>query len=244
MVEFFLLAEFIKRWQFISVSLQFKMSRRRISAMMLLSLLLLEKPLRTLKGEFADNRNTVLVNDNYYSTEAARAHFNVNGINFISSIQSGRFSTLISNLRIHGGECDKPGMTSAIIKRATGEILVHHWDADPNVGHKYCLANCFQTCPTTRSREGVIPGYSYYKVMFSLCDAFNRALHDRLWPHRCGGGKSNGHMGHIHKFAMGCVIQNTINAYCDINKIPYTSFKDLAIQLSDELFDYAMEQPN
>ena len=75
--------------------------------------------------------------------------------------------------------------------------------------------------------------------MFNGCDVYNRSLHDRKWPHRCGGRKCSGQDGHGHKFAIACIVQNTFNAYHSINNLESRSFKDNCIKLSNDLFKYA-----
>lgn len=46
----------------------------------------------------------------------------------------------------------------------------------------------------------------------SICDHSNRALQNRTFHHR----SSSDHAVHDN-FAMSCILQNVINAYCDIN---------------------------
>ena len=42
-------------------------------------------------------------------------------------------------------------------------------------------------------------------------------LHDRKRPHKNGGRNIPGDEGHIHNFAMSCILQNTFNAYIEMN---------------------------
>ena len=53
-----------------------------------------------------------------------------------------------------------------------------------------------------RNNTGVIPGYSYYKWLFEVCDRFNRNLHDRSWPHTRGGNGTQGDYLNAHCFYM------------------------------------------
>lgn len=77
--------------------------------------------------------------------------------------------------------------------------------------------------------------------MFNACDKFNRALHDRKWPHKHGGRNKPGDNGLQHNFAFSCVLQNTFNAYEAINEKGDSlgNYSDNCLELSIELFEYA-----
>ena len=74
-----------------------------------------------------------------------------------------------------------------------------------------------------------VPSCCDYGEMFSACDAYNRRINNRTWPHRHGGRKRLGDMGKFSSFASGCVLQNTFNAYCDMNSVDRNSLIYLAI---------------
>ena len=77
--------------------------------------------------------------------------------------------------------------------------------------------------------------------MFSTCDKFNRALHDRKWPHRAGGRDTMADVGTQDSFAFACILQNTFNAYRSLNGVNITdySFKVYCLELADSLFAHA-----
>ena len=64
---------------------------------------------------------------------------------------------------------------------------------------------------------------------------------DRKWPHKNGGRNIPGDEGHHHNFAMSCILQNTFNAYIEINSINPVEyeFKKYCAILSDKLFEHA-----
>ena len=57
------------------------------------------------------------------------------------------------------------------------------------------------------------PAYDEYKMMFSLCDIFNRNLHDRGWPLSIGGHGIYGEARVQHNFAMASILENVFNVY-------------------------------
>jgi hypothetical protein len=81
------------------------------------------------------------------------------------------------------------------------------------------------------------PAYSHYKNMFEICDNFNRALHDRSWPHPRGGKGIPGDMGCHHDFLMACIMQSVRNAWLALSETDPSShsfeemMKDFAYDL-------------
>ena len=115
------------------------------------------------------------------------------------------------------------------------------------VGVKFNLSNCLikkvRINASDNEQLHTRGGYDVYKEGFAACDSFNRAMHDRRWPYRCGGGCRTGEEKHMHNFAMTCILQNTFNAYQDIREIPLqerVSFKAMCNQLADELWEKAL----
>ncbi len=83
-----------------------------------------------------------------------------------------------------------------------------------------------------------IPAFDEYGITFKTCDQFNRALHDTTWPHRHGGGTSQGDLAAIHDFLFSSILQNTINAWSDIHS-KSMDFKSFCMELADEIYEYA-----
>lgn len=152
----------------------------------------------------------------------------------------------MDNLIIHGQQVDKPGETASIWNGDTNELFIHHWDILTNIGKKYVISNAFTRTPAGRRLEGVIPIYDYYKEYFNMCDHYNRNLHDRKYPHRCGGSTKSGEEGHIHKFILACTLQNIFAIFgsIQVNTQLSFSFKQNCTALSDEICSYAMQLPN
>ena len=94
----------------------------------------------------------------------------------------------------------------------TDDLLLTH-QPPLCTGKKCVYGNCFKRRkrkrgendgPTSRT---VIPAYDHYNSLFSICDNFNRALHDRTWPHKHGVGNGvAGDLGHKHNFALSSII--------------------------------------
>jgi hypothetical protein len=118
------------------------------------------------------------------------------------------------------------------------------WDKDDRIGKKYCYSNAFRKARRTRTNSRVVPGYDLYKMSFSACDTFNRNLHDKKWPHRCGGHGTHGDEGHQNKFAMAVILQNTFNVFKALANDDERSglrFNSLCKQLSIELYEHAID---
>ena len=185
----------------------------------------------------------ILVFDSYYTDTAGRKWLNENKIKFIAAVQTERFKVLMDFLWVTTtAKVTKPGQTEAIFCPASGELFVHHWDLDAVIGKKYVLTNALKLVAPKRGSDSIVPGYDHYGQAFNACDRFNRKLHDKKYPHKTGGRNTAGEAGHIHKFIMACIVQNTLAAGDKIapkgrEKLTYLN---KCCQLSDELFAYAI----
>ena len=47
---------------------------------------------------------------------------------------------------------------------------------------------------------------------FNIVDKFNRALHDKTWPHRNTGGRIGGEYLEIFDFLLSSILENMCNA--------------------------------
>ena len=86
-----------------------------------------------------------------------------------------------------------------------------------------------------------------YSIVYGICDKFNRALHDRKWPHKHGGNHKPGDSGTQHSFALAAILENTFNVYRSVNQKDLDErydFRQYCYDLADELFDYANSLPN
>ena len=177
--------------------------------------------------------------DSYYMTKASVQVADDAGVLFVGSCKQGNFNDLVELVQY---EVKAKGDWSGVYGKSRDHIFLYNWDRDDNIGKKYCYNNAFRKLEvSTRGNDGIIPGYDLYKKSFNACDKFNRKLHDRKFPHRCGGKSKGFGDGHQHKFAMAIILQNTINLFCDVNNIkPQSmSFQAHVLSLSDELYYYA-----
>lgn len=115
------------------------------------------------------------------------------------------------------------------------------------LGLKYNLSNCMEKIPKRHARDSaydqLLGGYDVLKLGFSACDRFNRDMHEKSYPFRCGGGHSTGNAKCEHNFTMTCVLLNTYNAYIDIHEFAVDgrpSFRGVLEVLADELYLYSL----
>lgn len=155
------------------------------------------------------HQHTILVADCYYLDGAGRQALKEMQVSFICSVASNRFHELVELVR---EKVTKPGEWAGQWNSQTSELFVHAWDTAEAIGKKYVLSSAF-TQQQKRSSPYLIPAYDDYKVMFSLCDQFNRGLHDHTWPHRHGGGTRPGDLTCLFDFQFSCALQNAWNAY-------------------------------
>ena len=180
---------------------------------------------------------TILTFDSYYLCLTGRAQLLEKKIPFVASVTKERFGRLVDKVKEKVG---KPGQFAGIFRPESSETFMYMWDSDKAVGKKFALSNAFKRSPG-KLAKGSVPVYDHYKSMFNACDRYNRMLHDRKWPHKNGGRNIPGDEGHHHNFAMSCILQNTFNAYIEINSINPVEyeFKKYCVILSDKLFEHA-----
>jgi hypothetical protein len=102
-------------------------------------------------------------------------------------------------------------------------------------------------------------------VFRSYGNLFAEEMQDRKLCHKTGGKSKLGQDGQEHKLILACILHNTFAAYGFLKNnnnshhvssssssnssnggrsVQDMSFPELCIQLSDELFDYALTLPN
>jgi hypothetical protein len=170
-----------------------------------------------------DAPNTVLCFDSYYATNEARKYCNDNGIKYIGAVQSNRFQALVTNMKLLCEPVDAPGKTAAIFNEESGELFLHHYDANSDVGEKYVLSNSFTRSIGRSSTTKLCQVYDQYKVMFNSFDQFNRRLRDRKFPHRSGAGEEQGWQD--------IVINLLWPAYCRIHSLPTRSSTQITLAM-------------
>ena len=183
---------------------------------------------------------TYLVFDSYYTTSAVRSMLINRGQRFIGSVKHDRFN--IETHKIHeNGAPDKFGEWKSIYNDESGEVYTYHYDVQKGVGKKYCLSWGLERSTSKRlvkAHKDRIPAYHYYKHMFEVCDKFNRALHDRQWPHSRGGNNTQGDQGVHHDFLMAVILQNVFNAWFSVHDIDPASrtFESMCTELANSLY--------
>jgi hypothetical protein len=192
-----------------------------------------------------DGPSAWLVFDSYYTTTKVRDYLIEMGQKFIGSVKSDRF--LMETAMIHRlHTADKLGEWRSIYNPHTSEVFTYHYDTKKGVGKKYCISHGLVRTtdkPSVKECSGQIPAYSYYKNMFEVCDNYNRALHDRSWPHPRGGAGTSGDLGCHHDFLMACVLQNIRNAWLVLNATDplLYPFEDIMKDLAYELYSYSID---
>jgi hypothetical protein len=185
------------------------------------------------------NPNSILIFDNYYLSKASAQVLDDMGVKYIAGAKANNFNELVAKV---GPRVVQKGEWAGVYEPNSHHLFVHKWDRDDHVGKKYVLANCFQKCPKVRGLSYTVPAYDAYKIGFSLCDSFNRHLHDKKWPHRSGGGTKPAGDGHQHKFAMASILQNTFNLFYNVSNVDAAghSFQSNCSELANQVYEYAI----
>ena len=188
---------------------------------------------------------TFLCYDALYTSNAANESNRNCGQKYSASCNTQRFQVLRDAIH-RDFIADEIGEHKSIYNDTFSELFTYHYDTQKGVGKKYNISWGLtrHTTPTVVAKnKNDIPGYSYYKSMFEICDHFNRALHDRTWAHKRGGRNLSGDIGTHHDFLMGCIVQNTLTAYRVINNLHPTaiSFRDLVLDLACQIMVYSDE---
>ena len=164
---------------------------------------------------------------------------------FIGSVKPDRF--IVESTKIHRvNVADKIGEWRSIYNPGTNEVFTYHYDIQKGVGKKYCIAHGLEQTVEKQTVDvfsGQIPAYSYYKNMLEVCDNFNRALHNRAWPHTRGGAGVPGDIGSHHDFFMAVVMQNIRNAWLALNNTDPSSvtFEKSMKDLAYDLYSYSLD---
>ena len=175
-----------------------------------------------------------------YTTSAVRTMLINRGQRLIGSVKRDRFN--IDTHKIHENEApDKFGEWKSIYNDETREVYTYHYDVQKGVGKKYCLSWGLERSTSRQlvnSHKDSIPAYHYYKHMFEVCDKFNRALHDRQWPHIRGGNATKGDQGVHHDFLMAVILQNVFDAWFSAHDIDSSTrtFESMCTELANSLY--------
>jgi hypothetical protein len=199
------------------------------------------------------NQAADLCFDAYYATNESRKYLRTMGHRYVCSVKRDNFRQLFGDWC---NDVDKPGQWAGRMNELPDnydedptafretELAVFKWDRAKGVGQKYSLSNVYfrMTRKIGAHRSVLVPGYDLYKIGFNGCDQFNRELNDRKYPHRTGGSSAYGDMGHIHKFAMACIVHNIQNIFLNLREenARYVDFKLMCCDLADDLVERFM----
>lgn len=188
-----------------------------------------------------DNNTVLLVFDSYYTTNDAIDDLERRGIKYIGGINVIRFKKHLILLNALSPPIQKINDWSAIYNMTTKQLFVGYYSPNRKLGLKYVISNAFERVEG-RMRPGFIPVSQHYAIYFGSCDNYNKNLKDRIFCHKTGGNGMSGELGHHHKFAMACVMQNTYNLCRLIYPSRYQGkdFKTFFCDLADELVESAM----
>jgi len=128
------------------------------------------------------------VMDSFYLDNTSHPVLLEKNVPFIASIKNDRFKPLTERLKEK--VTDQGKWYGAYLPRKN-EVMVHHFSKDSNVGRKTVLSNAFKLARSRRQPEYRPPAWLEYKLSFSVCDEFNRALADTTYPFRRSSWESN-----------------------------------------------------
>ena len=188
--------------------------------------------------------STILAFDSYYFSNASRLCVMEEGVRTIASVSgSSRFREVHDFVK---AGVEQSGDFAGAYNKDTSELYLYHLHPITSIGKKSIWTNTLTIRAHERGASKYhIPGYDLYNCIFAVCDNFNRALHDRTFPHRSGGGRNgHGEMGKYWDFIRSSVIQNTVNIYITARGIDVQSisYRDICKTLSNDLFLYAVSQ--
>lgn len=191
------------------------------------------------------NPKCYLAADSYYMAADSRRLCFDSGIKFSCSVKPDRFKNEVR--MVHPpGRVDTTGEWKGIYNETTNELFVYHYSTEKGVGIKYNYSRGFlRSTDKNKIKEHLdrIPGYDNYATFFKGCDDFNKGLNGRHWPFKRGGKGVSGESGEHNDFIMACILQNTFNAFHDINRRDHhhSTFMDMCDELADDIFRHSFE---
>lgn len=188
------------------------------------------------KGVSVDGK-TLLVADSYYLDASGREIMQNQGVAYLCGIQACRFPQFV---KVTKEEVTDPGDMALLYNDESQEMFVHRWYPDKKIGQKYILSNAYSK-HQGNTEKAYVPGCDDFSLMFSVCDHFNRELHDRTWPFRLPSD-----LLQLHNFHFSCLLLNVLHIYSVVAKLAPEKicFKDQMLELGDELYSYACTLQN
>jgi hypothetical protein len=151
-------------------------------------------------------KETTLYMDSYYLTHEGRKWLKAKRVQYIASLNRGQFVTIVSML---DRKIDKSGTFVMAHNNKTKESAVFSWSTNKRLGKKFVLGTGFEK-KRKDAESGGIPMYDHYKMGFSHCNKFNKALHGKTWPY-----KLQGEQRIASDYLFTCVLINVYHLWID-----------------------------
>lgn len=123
----------------------------------------------------------IIVNDCYYSTEAARQVYIDNQKLFIMAQKCSWMGGLE---RMFEGSLTHRGEFKYAWNARLGEVCCAHWLVGHNEKKTYTISNAFKKVESETDVNTAPPVYSHYALTFKDCDYFNQSMANNWWPFR------------------------------------------------------------
>ena len=173
---------------------------------------------------------STLYMDSYYLTDKGRKWLRANKVQYVASLNRGRFGTIVNML---DKKVDKSGMHALAYNKKTKESAVFHWSTNKRLGKKFVLSTGFEVARKIPGDHSC-PMYDHYKQGFSNCDKFNKVLHGKTWPYRL-----NGNWMAASDYLFTCVLINVYHLWIDAGpstaNCKAVSWKEFCFDLAEEM---------
>jgi hypothetical protein len=184
----------------------------------------------------------LLTMDSYYLDNNAKQALGRSGTTFIVTFTANIFRSVTKEMtKKVKTPCDWYGIHNSTNRNT----IMYHYSPEESIGRKWVMTNCAAKT-VARTIGLVVPVFTIYKVTFSACDRFNKALHGTTWPLKKGGYTTSGGEGAEYNFLFTCILHNTFNCFYDITNRASSEidFRLCCLTLADEIFDYAINMNN
>ncbi len=112
-------------------------------------------------------------------------------------------------------------------------MFSHMWYSDEKLSKKYVYSNCYRKL-ASKTKKTFLLRCDNFTSAFSVCDHFNRSLHDKSWPYRFSSVDQS-----IHNFHFTSLLINVLNIHTSFHDLLESSFQDFALNLANSFFRYA-----
>ena len=180
---------------------------------------------------------------------------------FLCLANATKFPKVLHILTHRCGKLRQRGDLVLIHNEKKNSICVSYWNGYSLIGKRNYVTNLFHKQTSSINMQ---TGEEYHPVKIeeinqriasvfrSYGNTFAEEMHDRRLCHKTGGKSKLGQDGQEHKLILACILHNTFAAYGFMNSnntsgskpVQEMSFSELCIQLSNELFDFALTLGN